>query len=191
MNWEIFMKGFEAELSKRLSEFTARRIDPNGKGEASVLMSLFNQGSEPAFLLTKRSQNVASYKGHISFPGGMRESSDSSLVDTALREANEEIGIRTSHIRVLGEFNDYLSNEGYVIHTVLGFLDDASRLEPHPDEVEYLLRIPVKFFNENPPRTEVWERNGQSFEVYFYDYQGEVVWGLTARMIKHFVDQLI
>lgn len=184
------MSSFECELSKRLSAFTARKIDPNGKGEASVLISLFDQGSEPAFLLTKRSQNVASYKGHISFPGGMRESSDSTLVDTALREANEEIGIKSSQVRVLGEFNDYLSNEGYVIHTVLGFFEDASCLEPHPDEVEYLLPIPVKFFNENPPRTEIWERGGERFEVYFYDYQGEIIWGLTARMIKQFVDHL-
>lgn len=185
------MSSFEYKLSKRLSAFTARKIDPNGKAEASVLMSLFNNGSEPAFLLTKRSQNVAAYKGHISFPGGMRESSDNSLLETALREANEEIGINTSHIRVLGEFNDYLSNEGFVIHTVLGLLEDTSQLTLQADEVDYLLKVPVRFFRENPPRTEVWERQGKSFEVYFYDYQGEVVWGLTARMIKHFVDQLI
>ncbi len=185
------MSSFEYELSKRLSAFTARKIDPDGRGEASVLMSLFNAGTGPAFLLTKRSENVAAYKGQISFPGGMRESSDSSLVDTALREANEEIGINSRHVRVLGEFNDYLANEGFVIHTVLGVLEDTSQLKPHPGEVEYLLRIPLSFFKENPPRTEIWERNGQSFEVYFYDYQGEVVWGLTARMIKHFVDQLV
>lgn len=185
------MEAFTDELSKRLSEFAPRKIDSSGKGEASVLMSLFYEGSDPAFLLTKRSERVATYRGHISFPGGMRDSADDSLVDTALREANEEIGIDTKHIKVLGEFNDYLANEGFVIHTVLGFLEDTSRLKPQPDEVEYLLKIPMSFFKENPPRTEIWERNGNSFEVYFYDYKGEVVWGLTARMIKHFVDHLV
>ncbi len=185
------MNKFEAKLLKRITTFKARKIDPNGRGEASVLMPLFDYGSEPAFLLTKRSQNVASYKGHISFPGGMRESFDSSRVETALREANEEIGVQASHVRVLGEFNDYLANEGFVIHTVLGVLGDASQLKPDTDEVEYLLKIPLSFFKDSTPRTEIWERGGQSFEVYFYNYQGEVVWGLTARMIKHFVDQLI
>ena len=134
---------------------------------------------------------MATYRGHISFPGGMRDSADVSLVDTALREANEELGIDAKHIRVLGEFNDYLANEGFVIHTVLGFLEDTSRLRLQPAEVEYLIKIPLSFFRENPPRTEIRERNGKSFEVYFYDYNGEVVWGLTAMMIKHFIDQLI
>jgi 8-oxo-dGTP pyrophosphatase MutT (NUDIX family) len=185
------MKEFEARLSKRLSEITPRKINNGGKGEASVLMSLFNQGSEPAFLLTKRSETVASYKRHISFPGGMSESGDGSLVETALREANEEIGLEAEQVRVVGEFNDYLANEGFVIHTVLGFLDDTSRLILQPEEVDYLVKIPLSFFIVNPPRTEILERNGKSVKVYFYDYQGEVVWGLTARMIKHFIDQLV
>ncbi len=185
------MDEFVANITKRLSEIETSVLSPNGKGEASVLMSLFYTGSEPAFLLTKRSQTVASYKGHISFPGGMSESVDNSPLETALREANEEIGIDYGQVQVVGEFNDYLANEGFVIHTILGILQDTSRLKIQPEEVEYLIELPVSFVKENSPRTEIWERNGRNIEVYFYDYQGEVIWGLTARMIKHFVDQLI
>ena len=70
------MNEFEAKITERLAKITAMKINPDGRGEASVLMSLFNAGTGPAFLLTKRSEKVAAYKGHISFPGGMRESSD-------------------------------------------------------------------------------------------------------------------
>ena len=185
------MKNFEARIRERLSQIDPTEITSVGEGEASVLMTLFNAGSDPAFLLTKRSQNVASYKGEISFPGGMRESGDASPVETAMREANEEIGIDFGQVKVVGEFNDYMANEGFVIHTVLGILKDTSRLKLQPEEVEYLIELPVSFVKENSPRTELWERNGRKFEVYFYDYKGEVIWGLTARMIKHFVDQLV
>ena len=184
------MNEFEAKITERLAKITAMKINPDGRGEASVLMSLFNAGTGPAFLLTKRSEKVASYKGHISFPGGMSESGDASPVETALREANEEIGIESGQVKIVGKFNDYLANEGFVIHTVLGILKDTSRLILQPEEVEYLVELPVRFVKENSPRTEIWERNGRNFEVYFYDYQGEIIWGLTARMIKHFVDQL-
>jgi len=185
------MSDFINDLAKRLTRFDPRRITVERRREASVLISMFVLDDEPAFLLTKRSENLAVYSGHISFPGGMREGDDASQVDTALRETGEELGIENRRIRVLGEFHDYLSNDGVVVHTVLGFLEDVRELRPHPDEVEYLLRVPLSFFTGRPPRTEEWERGGERFEVYFYDFEGEVIWGLTARMIKNLVDQLI
>jgi len=185
------MKEFAAGIKDRLSQIDPIELSPIDNREASVLISLCSSGSEPVFLLTRRSETVAAYKGHISFPGGMRESGDSSAVDTALREAEEEIGIESGQVRVLGAFNDYLANEGFVIHTILGILEDTSRLKLQPEEVDYLIELPVSFVEKNRPRTEIWERHGQDTEIYFYDYQGEVIWGLTARMIKHFVDQLM
>ena len=162
------MNEFEAKITDRLSQIDPTELDTNGEREASVLMPIFfNKASEPAFLLTRRSQNVASYKGHISFPGGMSESGDASPVETALREAHEEIGIDPVQVRVVGKFNDYLANEGFVIHTVLGFLQDTSRLKLQPEEVDYLVKIPLSFFKENSPRIEIWDRNGKKFEVLY------------------------
>jgi len=180
---------FESRLRRQLSVFTPRKITPSSNGEASVLFSLFELNGSPWLLLTRRSKKLAAYRGHISFPGGMREESDSGAVDTAIRETNEELGIDPERIRVIGELNDYLSNEGVVVHSILGLLESTSGLKPQPEEVEYLLEVPLSFFLEHSPRVERWERAGREFDVYFYDYKGEVIWGLTARMIRHFIDR--
>ena len=185
------MSVFESELEQRLSGFVPRKMDTAGREEASVLISLFSEGRRPGLLLTKRSERLTTYQGQISFPGGRREPEDATPVATALREANEELGIPPEKIKVLGEFNDYLSKDGMVVHTIPGFLEDTSRFRLQDEEVECLIRIPLEFFIDNPPRSEIRERNGSLMEIHFYDYQEIVVWGLTAHIIKHFVDELL
>lgn len=182
---------FESRLRQQLSGFSPRKITPDGKGEASVLFSVFEEDGLPWLLLTRRSERLSAYRGHISFPGGMREPFDAGPVDTAVRETNEELGIEREKIRIIGEFHDYLSNEGVVVHSIIGMLLSTSHLRLQPEEVDYLLEVPLFFFKENRPRVERWKKDGTEFDVYFYDFQGEVIWGLTARMIRNFVDQFI
>ncbi len=185
------MSVFESELEQRLSGFVPRKMDPAGREEASVLISLFSEGRGASLLLTKRSENLTTYQGQISFPGGRKEPDDATPVETALRETNEELGIPPEKIKVLGEFHDYLSKDGMVVHTIPGFLEDTSRFTIQAEEVECLIRVPLDFFVDNPPRSEIRKRNGSLMEIYFYDYQEKVIWGLTAQIIKHFVDELL
>jgi hypothetical protein len=79
----------------------------------------------------------------------------------------------------------------HVVRPVVGQISSQAVFRPQEDEVEYLLEVPFQFFRETKPRVEQRTRNGRTQEVYFYDYDGETVWGLTARMIKDFLELLI
>lgn len=169
-------------------------LQPHGVagGEpAAVLMGLVERGGELCFLLTRRSESVATHKGQISFPGGVREPGDPNLQETALRETAEEIGVARGQVETLGEFHDYEAVTGHQVRVVVGLVTPSAEYSPHPVEVAYVLEVPIRFFMDNPPRTEFRMVRGHPCEVYFWDFDGEVIWGLTARMIKDFIDFMI
>ena len=177
-------------IREQLNGLEVRRLDGPPARQAAVLMAFVVRAERPHFLLTRRTQTVATHKGQISFPGGVRENEDTTLVDTALRETHEEIGVEREQISVLGEFHDYLAVTDHLVRPVVGLVSDEATFQPQRDEVEYLLEIPFSFFRETAPSVEKRFRNGEFHNVYFYDFNGENVWGLTARMIKEFLDFL-
>jgi 8-oxo-dGTP pyrophosphatase MutT (NUDIX family) len=160
------------------------------KGDAAVLIPVLTGNREPELLLTKRTETVSTHKGQISFPGGVREASDGSLVETALREAEEELSLDPSQVEVVGRFHDYLSVTELRVAPFVGFVKDCSGLNPSPAEVQEVLRVPMKFFRQTVPRVEVKHRLGQTLPVYYYDYGEEIIWGLTALIIRDFLELL-
>jgi 8-oxo-dGTP pyrophosphatase MutT (NUDIX family) len=158
--------------------------------EAAVLIGLRYFSQEPVFVLTRRTESVATHKGQISFPGGVRESRDRSLVETALRETEEEVGIAAAQIRVLGEFHEYEAVTGLPVRPVVGVYPEESRYRPQQEEVAYMLEVPVRFFRDVEPRVEQRTVRGAVHDVYYYDFAGEIIWGLTARMIRDFIREL-
>jgi len=108
-----------------------------------------------------------------------------------VRETEEEIGILPSQVELLGRFHEYVSSSNYRVTPFVALVAPDLRLMPNPAEVAYVLHVPLRFFAEHEPECRVLERRGQRMPVYFYDYQGEVIWGLTARIVKDFVDLLI
>ncbi|GAB4248063.1 MAG: CoA pyrophosphatase [Acidobacteriota bacterium] len=167
-------------LSRRRREPALDRVD------AAVLMLLQRRTEGVGFVLTRRTQWVATHKGQICFPGGVREPGDRNLVETALRECYEEIGLEPGRIRVLGEFKDYRAVTGHGVRTVPAWTEsgDFSALSR---EVAYVLWVPVAFFLSASPRVERRPSEGGWRETYHFDYRGEDVWGLTARMIVDFL----
>jgi len=152
-------------------------------------MPFLEVGTDPLLLLTKRTDLVRYHKGQISFPGGAQDGNEP-LETTALRETEEEIGIPPQQVRLLGRFHEYLSSSNYRVTPFVASVSPDCRLTPNPIEVAYVLRVPLSFFAENQPECRIMERRGQRTAVYFYQYQGEVIWGLTARIVKEFVDLL-
>ncbi len=177
-------------IREQLKSLEARRIEGPPSRQAAVLMAVVARDEQPHFLLTRRTQSVATHKGQISFPGGVREAEDKTLVDTALRETHEEIGVERQQVSVLGEFHDYRAVTDHLVRPVVGLVSAEATFQPQQDEVEYLLEIPFEFFRETEPSVEKRLRSGQTRNVYFYDFNGETVWGLTARMIKEFLEFL-
>ncbi len=158
---------------------------------AAVLLGLVQRNPDLCFVLTRRTESVATHKGQISFPGGLREASDADLVETALRETAEELGVPPESVEVLGLFHEYRAVTGLRVRAVVGMVDSGTVYHPHPVEVAYVLEVPVRFFADTPPAVELRKVRGRVREVYFWDYRGEVIWGLTARMIKDFVEFVV
>jgi ADP-ribose pyrophosphatase YjhB (NUDIX family) len=132
--------------------------------------------------------DVEHHKGEICFPGGRAESHDKGLVQTALREAEEEIGLCREDVDVLGLLDDHISIVGYHITPVVGAV-------PYPydfrinSESENLLLVPLKMaLSEAAWMAERTSFRGRGINIYFIEIEGGVVWGATARMLKHFVD---
>ena len=158
--------------------------------EAAVLMTIFQRDGEPYFLLTQRTQEVATHKGQISFPGGVREDGDSSLRETGLREMEEEVGIPADFVEVLGPFNQYMAVTNYRVTPFVAFLREGFSVSLNPREVERILEVPLRFFYQAEPTEEIHHRFGRAVTLYFYDYEGDVIWGLTAAMIKDLIEFL-
>ncbi|MDP1676322.1 MAG: CoA pyrophosphatase [Bacteroidota bacterium] len=157
--------------------------------QACVMVPLVTKDDQLHLLLTKRTDTVEHHKGQISFPGGVVDNSDESSNATALREVEEEIGIPSSAITILGRLDDIHIPSGFVVTPIVGHIKSLSALKTSPDEVAEVLIISLeKFLDPLLRRTEMRELKGVVRQVYLYDVWNEPVWGATAFIIKQFVD---
>jgi len=158
--------------------------------EAAVLMPIFERGGNPHFLLTKRTEEVETHKGQISFPGGMREA-DEDLEQTALRETFEEVGIESNKISVLGRFHDYLSVTDYRVSPYAAYISTPFATKPQTSEVAEILEVPFSVFTDpSRLRIEPARRRGKTVDVYYFSFGIHEIWGLTALIIKDFIQEL-
>ncbi len=140
---------FKESIRQKLRALSPRALGVTYEGEAAVLIALFQKRARLHFLLTRRSQEVATHKGQISFPGGLRGPKDESLQVTALRETREELGISACHVDVLGQFHEYRAVTNYLVTAFVGFLEGEYVLSPNPREVESLLEATSGFISTN------------------------------------------
>jgi 8-oxo-dGTP pyrophosphatase MutT (NUDIX family) len=161
-----------------------------GYRQAAVLLPLYETPSGPHFVLTKRTERVPTHKGQISFPGGGFQEGDGDLLATALRETEEEIGLRRSDVTVVGVLDDTVTAaSAHVVRPFVGFLPHPYPFRLDSFEIERLVHLPLRPLMEPRCfREEIWERDGRPHSVYFYEHDGQTVWGLTARILKQFVE---
>ena len=139
-------------------------------------------------LLTKRTEDVEHHKGQISFPGGSHDENDSDLIETALRESEEEIGLPRDVVRVIGMFDEYETPSGFAITPIVATAVALPPLTPHAVEVAEILEVPVSLFMDR--RNErIEQRNpfGVPLDVYFYRYDDHEIWGATAAILRSFL----
>jgi len=173
-----------------LAALNPRKITDGFTREAAVLMPIFEWEQDYHFLLTRRTEEVQTHKGQISFPGGMREG-DEDLFTTALRETFEEVGIEQHRIEPLGRFHDYISITNYRVTPFAGYIDGPFTTVPQVHEVAEILQVPFHVFLD-PGRLRIEKRivSGKEENVYFYSYGTHEIWGLTARIIRDFIESL-
>jgi 8-oxo-dGTP pyrophosphatase MutT (NUDIX family) len=151
---------------------------------AAVLVPLYEDGGELRVVLTKRRADLRRHAGEISFPGGRRDPDDVSLSDTALREAEEEIGLPRADVTLVGALertSTFVTN--YAIHPFVGLLDGRRPWRASELEVDTVLEPFLLEVRAGATRTRM-ERRGFTFETDAYVFDGELVWGATARILE-------
>ncbi len=131
----------QKQIQNLLSGFQPRRLPGGYRREAAVLMPAFELEGKPFFLLTRRTEEVSTHKGQISFPGGMRHEGES-LEDAALRETFEEVGIDRGRVQILGRFHDYVSITGHLVAPFVAYIDGGFATHPQASEVAEVLHVP-------------------------------------------------
>jgi 8-oxo-dGTP pyrophosphatase MutT (NUDIX family) len=152
---------------------------------AAVLVALFPDDGELEVLLTRRSDRLPHHPGQVSFPGGACDPSDPSPLHTALREADEEIGLKASAVRVVGELGAIdVAASGFRVTPVVGLLEGRPRLEVNPAEVVEVLAVPLAWLRRpEAVEEETWLLGGRRARVRFFRWREHRIWGATARML--------
>ncbi len=174
-----------SDIRSYLRSHRPRQIEARGVVRAAVLVPLIDDEGHLSILLTRRTDRVEHHKGQISFPGGTVDDGDSDIVATAMREANEEIGLEATNVEVLGSFDDLEIPTGFVVTPVVGVVRGMPDLVLNVDEVEEAFSVPVAFFLD-PDNEERGEREwrGRMHHVFSYQFGTHRIWGATAAMIR-------
>lgn len=158
---------------------------------AGVLVPLMVDGGRCDVVFTKRTNTVEHHKGQISFPGGAVDEQDSSVEETVLREVHEEIGILREEVEILGRIDDTLTMvSGFLIHPYVGLVPRAYPFKINKKEVERIIRIPLEVFHPDisGSRGSAFEYEGKMYHGPTFEYQDEVIWGATAKIMLNFMD---
>ncbi len=158
---------------------------------AAVLVPLIPRGDDIQVLLTQRTAHLKDHPSQISFPGGRVEGGDQDRIETALREAEEEIGLAREHVTILGCLPDYDMPSGFRISPVIGWIEPPFTLKLDPVEVESAFEVPLSYLLD--PANHQYRRyefNGRSRDYLAMPYQGRYIWGATAGMLQRLSQQL-
>ncbi len=197
----------EAEIKRRLAAAYQPGIEPESPGIPLEL--LFNPGpSRPAAVLipmlhaaegwhllyTRRNSDLPEHSGQVSFPGGRSDPEDANPEETALREAYEEIGLSPADVRLLGRMNDFLTVTNYLVTPVIGVIPWPYQLQLADYEVSRAFTIPLSWLAD-PVNLEMHQRllpepYNPVPVIYFHEYDGEVLWGASARFTVRLIEIL-
>ena len=157
---------------------------PNAR-ESAVLLLLYPRDSQIYLVLTRRPDSMPRHAGQISLPGGVHEEEDETLWHTALREAREEIGLRTGRVAALGRLTSYdLRHGGFVIHPFVAWSPVAPRFRVHHREVAEIIELSLEcLLDASAILEETWSLRDKSWLVTFYRFDGRDVWGATASIL--------
>ena len=172
-----------ALIAQRLAARTPVHAEAPGIPRAAVLVPLLFKRGEPCVLFTQRSEEVATHKGQVSFPGGVIEADDASPLAAALRETREEVGVAPDSVRLLGQLDDHLTNSRtFVITPFAGVVPNGVARITSDLEVARILEVPLAFLLDGANR-EPDRRTGH----WSYNWSEAPIWGATARILTEFL----
>ena len=172
----------------------AERVAPDDGAlhrPAAVLIPIIARPEGATILLTKRSAHLKDHAGQVAFPGGKMDQNETDPIETALREAEEEIGLGHRYIEPIGYLEPYLSSTGFRIVPVVATVDPSHHLSLDPNEVETTFEVPLTFLM-NPIYHETHSREwrGALRQYYAMPYKDHYIWGVTAGIIRNLYEKV-
>jgi len=158
--------------------------------DAAVLIPVVDHGGQASVILTRRTEALRSHSGQVAFPGGRIDATDLSPEFAALRETDEEIGIRPDQIEVIGRMPDYMAGSGFRIAPIVGVVQPGFVLDVNADEVDAVFEVPLGFLMDPQNHTQdSREWNGLQWKYFDMPYGGQRIWGVTAGIIRAFYER--
>ena len=184
--------GFQDTLDQTrsiLSRYEPRKVTMPNKKAAAVMILFINKADTPHIIFTQRTDTVETHKGQISFPGGVQDSLDENLIQTAKRETYEEIGIPQDLIWDLGQLDDFYTVTDFIVSPFSGYITSRFNYLLNEHEVAEVLEVPLDLFLDDTHfEVKKWDHKGRLYDVYFYNYNGRTIWGATAYILNRFID---
>ena len=180
----------EALRSALLDPAEAAAMDAHGRTEAAVLVPFQHFPSDPHLLFTERRLDLRRHAGEISFPGGRRDGPGEELLETALREAHEEVAIEPESVELVGALppiGTFVTN--YKVHPFVGLLPDGLELDPNPAEVAAVLSFSLRRLREGFAMRRLIRR-GVPIRTPTYTVGEHLIWGATARILGDLLERL-
>lgn len=188
------LPGLEAHLklapSERIDIFKAQ-IWPDSAKASAVMIVLFQENNQIKILFILRSLYDGVHSGQISFPGGQKEETDNDLLETAMRETLEEVGLQIDNKNVIGKLSDfYIPNSNFIVAPFVAFIDQIDSLIPDCTEVQEIYKIPLlELLDEKTIQLkEVLTRKNQSLNAPCFFINGLKIWGATAMILNELVE---
>jgi 8-oxo-dGTP pyrophosphatase MutT (NUDIX family) len=152
---------------------------------------LFERDGVPHILFTRRPAHLRNHANQFSFPGGGRDPEDPTPLHTALRETEEELGIERSRVRVLGMLDEQPTITSFRIQPFVGVIPGDGQYQPSAEEVAFILEVPLAgLLDPSIRRVEKRVTRGVEYDIYFYTYNGHVIWGATARILYELLEHV-
>ncbi|WP_409253983.1 NUDIX hydrolase [Bacillus sp. SCS-153A] len=200
-----------AKIKRMFYNRTPRILGSDEFYRFSVLLPLIEKDDGIHILFEVRSEKLRRQPGDICFPGGKVDIEDNTEKDTAIRETCEELGVREGDLSDIYPLDYIVSSFGTFIFPYVAVLEKKAEIIPNPGEVAETFTIPLSFFLENEPKVykvgftieleddfpvdliaggENYNWQTRKLDEYFYFYEERVIWGLTAKILKHFTDEI-
>lgn len=198
-------------IEKKLRERRPFLLGSEEMHKAAVMLPLLSQNGEIGVLLEVRANHLKRQPGEVCFPGGRVDPADPSEEEAAIRETMEELGIQRDQIHVLGPLDLLVTYHRELVYPFVCSLAQTAVIQPNPEEVAEVFFVPLAYLCEaswerydvsltiKPPSHFPYSRIAQgknypwragTVPEYFLDYQGRTIWGLTARILHHFITEL-
>jgi len=178
-----------AQIADRLRHWPPAPALPDaGRREAAVLLALTAPGA-PEVVLIKRAKHLNSHRGQVALPGGMWDPGDASLLDTALRESEEEIGLPSALVELIARLPRRQTRAGVPVTPYLAAIPRDIVLNPDPRELDAVFRVPLGYLlDANNLVSDRFEIGGEWQELPCYRYRDHRIWGFTFQVLVHFLN---